>query len=195
MGHDAARNVGRRAPHRRGPRRRRHCGAGEPAGPCQADLPKDRDAIEHALNRLAYGARPGDVERVQEIGLADLDRSTAPSGRHRRQRAEGATSGAAGAAGAIHRPEGDAAVGPPVGAGAERREGRSAPSTASGSSKSSSSTSGSTTSTSSPARDARPIGSPTTSATRSGRTSSGSSATCSKRPPRARRCSSISITG
>src|SRR5207253_6395890 len=35
-----------------------------------AGVPKDRDAIEHALNRLAYGPRPGDVERVQQIGLA-----------------------------------------------------------------------------------------------------------------------------
>jgi uncharacterized protein (DUF1800 family) len=35
-----------------------------------AGVPKDAGAIEHALNRLAYGPRPGDVERVKEIGLS-----------------------------------------------------------------------------------------------------------------------------
>jgi len=35
-----------------------------------AGVPKDRDAIEHALNRLAYGPRPADVDHVQQIGLA-----------------------------------------------------------------------------------------------------------------------------
>jgi uncharacterized protein (DUF1800 family) len=35
-----------------------------------AGIPKDTSAIEHALNRLAYGPRPGDVERVERIGLA-----------------------------------------------------------------------------------------------------------------------------
>src|SRR5712664_2877220 len=28
------------------------------------------EAILHALNRLAYGPRPGDVERIQQLGLA-----------------------------------------------------------------------------------------------------------------------------
>src|SRR5258708_22277995 len=28
------------------------------------------EAILHALNRLAYGPRPGDVERVRQMGLA-----------------------------------------------------------------------------------------------------------------------------
>ena len=28
------------------------------------------EAILHALNRLAYGPRPGDIERVRQIGLA-----------------------------------------------------------------------------------------------------------------------------
>src|SRR5262252_348153 len=28
------------------------------------------EAVLHALNRLAYGPRPGDIERVQQIGLA-----------------------------------------------------------------------------------------------------------------------------
>ena len=27
------------------------------------------EAITHALNRLAYGPRPGDVERIEQIGL------------------------------------------------------------------------------------------------------------------------------
>jgi uncharacterized protein (DUF1800 family) len=35
-----------------------------------AGVPKDTAAIEHALNRLAYGPRPGDVERVKQIGLS-----------------------------------------------------------------------------------------------------------------------------
>jgi uncharacterized protein (DUF1800 family) len=34
-----------------------------------ADLSVD-EAIVHALNRLAYGPRPGDVERIKQIGLA-----------------------------------------------------------------------------------------------------------------------------
>ena len=37
-------------------------------------LPKtsltEDQAILHALNRLGYGPRPGDVERVKQIGLA-----------------------------------------------------------------------------------------------------------------------------
>src|SRR5689334_6072182 len=33
------------------------------------DLSAD-EAILHALNRLAYGPRPGDVERVRQMGLA-----------------------------------------------------------------------------------------------------------------------------
>src|SRR3954469_9353864 len=33
-------------------------------------VPKDRGAIEHALSRLAYGPRPGDVEHVEQIGLS-----------------------------------------------------------------------------------------------------------------------------
>jgi uncharacterized protein (DUF1800 family) len=31
--------------------------------------PNDEASITHALNRLAYGARPGDVERVRQMGL------------------------------------------------------------------------------------------------------------------------------
>src|ERR1700730_1765801 len=33
------------------------------------DLTAD-EAILHALNRLAYGPRPGDIERIKQIGLA-----------------------------------------------------------------------------------------------------------------------------
>src|SRR6201998_3921016 len=33
------------------------------------DLPPD-EAILHALNRLAYGPRPGDIERIRQLGLA-----------------------------------------------------------------------------------------------------------------------------
>jgi uncharacterized protein (DUF1800 family) len=35
-----------------------------------ADVPNDRDTVEHALNRLTYGPRPGDVDRVRQIGLS-----------------------------------------------------------------------------------------------------------------------------
>ena len=35
-----------------------------------ADLPADRAAVEHALNRLTFGPRPGQVEAVQTLGLA-----------------------------------------------------------------------------------------------------------------------------
>ena len=32
-------------------------------------VPTDDDAIRHALNRLTYGGRPGDIERVRTMGL------------------------------------------------------------------------------------------------------------------------------
>jgi uncharacterized protein (DUF1800 family) len=35
-----------------------------------AGIPNSTQAVEHALSRLAYGARPGDVERVRAIGLS-----------------------------------------------------------------------------------------------------------------------------
>src|SRR5688572_4664613 len=35
-----------------------------------AEIPNDRAAVEHAVSRLTFGARPGDVERVQQAGLA-----------------------------------------------------------------------------------------------------------------------------
>jgi uncharacterized protein (DUF1800 family) len=34
-----------------------------------AEIPNDPAAVEHALNRLAYGPRPGEVDRVRQIGL------------------------------------------------------------------------------------------------------------------------------
>src|SRR5262245_1774866 len=34
-----------------------------------ARVPNDDTAITHVLNRIGFGARPGDVERVREIGL------------------------------------------------------------------------------------------------------------------------------
>src|SRR5262245_49742162 len=35
------------------------------AGP----FPNDDQTIQHVLNRIAFGARPGDVDRVRAIGL------------------------------------------------------------------------------------------------------------------------------
>ena len=35
-----------------------------------ADLPSDRAAVEHALNRLTFGPRPGQVDEVLRTGLA-----------------------------------------------------------------------------------------------------------------------------
>ena len=49
-----------------------HQGAAEPAalkGLPGTDL-TENEAILHALNRLGYGPRPGDVERVRQMGLA-----------------------------------------------------------------------------------------------------------------------------
>jgi uncharacterized protein (DUF1800 family) len=34
------------------------------------DIPNDAAAVEHALNRLAYGPRQGDIERVRQMGLS-----------------------------------------------------------------------------------------------------------------------------
>jgi hypothetical protein len=38
--------------------------------PTAAAIPQDEAAIVHALNRLTFGARPGDVARVRSRGLA-----------------------------------------------------------------------------------------------------------------------------
>ncbi len=40
------------------------------------------EAILHAMNRLAYGPRPGDVERVRQMGLAKwIDQQLSPNTR------------------------------------------------------------------------------------------------------------------
>jgi uncharacterized protein (DUF1800 family) len=45
-----------------------------------ASIPSDRNAVEHALNRLTYGPRPDDVERVQKMGLSTwIDQQLTPS--------------------------------------------------------------------------------------------------------------------
>src|SRR5687768_7434411 len=45
-----------------------------------ADVPNDPAAVEHALNRLTYGPREGDVERVRATGLATwIDRQLNPA--------------------------------------------------------------------------------------------------------------------
>ena len=37
------------------------------------------EAVLHALNRLAYGPRPGDVERLKQMGLAKwIDQQLSP---------------------------------------------------------------------------------------------------------------------
>src|SRR5688500_15135840 len=45
-----------------------------------ADIPSDRGAVEHALSRLTFGPRAGDIEKVQEAGLgAWIDQQLTPS--------------------------------------------------------------------------------------------------------------------
>ena len=45
-----------------------------------ADVPADRSAVEHALNRLTFGPQPGQVESVQKLGLSRwLDQQLNPS--------------------------------------------------------------------------------------------------------------------
>jgi uncharacterized protein (DUF1800 family) len=53
------------------------------AGPAaqSAGIPNDAASIEHALNRLAFGPRPGDVEKVRQMGLAAwIERQLDPAG-------------------------------------------------------------------------------------------------------------------
>jgi uncharacterized protein (DUF1800 family) len=38
-------------------------------GPAAATFPNDEQAVLHVLNRIAFGPRPGDVERVEKMGL------------------------------------------------------------------------------------------------------------------------------
>ena len=50
------------------------------AGLNAAAIPGDTAAVRHALNRLGYGPRPGDVERVTAMGLtAWIDRQLQPA--------------------------------------------------------------------------------------------------------------------
>jgi len=43
-------------------------------------VPNDQAAVEHALNRLTFGARPGDVEKVRKMGLSKwIDEQLAPA--------------------------------------------------------------------------------------------------------------------
>ena len=45
-----------------------------------ADIPADKAAVEHALNRLTFGPRPGQIEEVQRLGLARwMDQQLNPS--------------------------------------------------------------------------------------------------------------------
>jgi uncharacterized protein (DUF1800 family) len=45
-----------------------------------ADVPSDRGAVEHALNRLTFGPQPGQVDAVQRLGLARwIDQQLNPS--------------------------------------------------------------------------------------------------------------------
>ena len=44
-------------------------GVGTQQWPSTAGLPGDNAAIVHVLNRIGFGPRPGDVERVRQIGL------------------------------------------------------------------------------------------------------------------------------
>jgi uncharacterized protein (DUF1800 family) len=41
------------------------------AGPAAGPEPTEQQKITHVLNRIAFGPRPGDVERVQRIGLRE----------------------------------------------------------------------------------------------------------------------------
>src|SRR4026208_1352815 len=45
-------------------------GALNPTSTTAATTPSDDKTIIHVLNRIGFGPRPGDVERVQEMGLA-----------------------------------------------------------------------------------------------------------------------------
>ena len=45
-----------------------------------AGIPNDSGAVLHALNRLTFGPRPGDVERVSRVGLSEwIDRQLNPA--------------------------------------------------------------------------------------------------------------------
>lgn len=44
-------------------------GAGRPAAKAPDSVPSSEQAVLHALNRLTFGPRPGEVERVRAMGL------------------------------------------------------------------------------------------------------------------------------
>jgi uncharacterized protein (DUF1800 family) len=51
-----------------------------PAAAAPAEIPGDRAAVEHALNRLTFGPRPNQVEDVQRLGLSRwIDQQLNPS--------------------------------------------------------------------------------------------------------------------
>ena len=55
-------------------------GSGRTAATAPTTVPATDQAVAHALNRLAFGARPGDVERVRSIGLQRwIDEQLAPA--------------------------------------------------------------------------------------------------------------------
>jgi uncharacterized protein (DUF1800 family) len=50
--------------------------------PTAAAIPQDEAAIVHALNRLTFGPRPGDIDRVRSRGLSRwIDEQLTPAGR------------------------------------------------------------------------------------------------------------------
>ncbi len=54
--------------------------AGRPQAGAPTAIPATDDAIVHALNRLTFGPRPGDVARVKAMGLQDwIDRQLSPA--------------------------------------------------------------------------------------------------------------------
>src|SRR6187402_3081798 len=54
--------------------------AGHPEATATAPLPATDEAITHALNRLTFGPRPGDVARVKAMGLSQwIDQQLDPS--------------------------------------------------------------------------------------------------------------------
>src|SRR5215218_5018210 len=51
------------------------------APPLRASAPTDENTIRHVLNRLTYGPRPGDIERVRATGVQKwIDQQLSPSG-------------------------------------------------------------------------------------------------------------------
>jgi len=54
--------------------------AGRPQAGAPTAIPATDDAIVHALNRLTFGPRPGDVARVKAMGLQNwIDQQLSPA--------------------------------------------------------------------------------------------------------------------